>query len=595
MLFRRFETSHASGGRNVKMLRVLMISGLVFITTLSADMNQASKAASDLAKGIGAKYSDPSNLPFNIKSEDLTPSSESHQTFDANKAKQDAQQNKHQHSVADEMKPSNSIDLRPGDALFKTSEEASSGALQKVGGTETSHTTSEISQDKVCRESGKPYPLKIMRSLNVKVKHTPKVEKIVRVCSEHTISDDYLFGGVRGKNTDFRTYNRNLLEKDPDVQKETIRDWVKSGWFSDDVYVAYKHKDDAETCNQYAYQNKVTQEEKWEEIADEWMPETQEMEKLAQGPNCRAIERKCVEGKSERIINGKKVTRDCWKDKLMYVCEPSLIQECSKWRGLGCTEQSQTCIQQGEDNRCLLWEKTYSCKSKSKEIQQVYLSTQDLYCFDGKCVDPLEVEDNKNFGEVVTKLSVFKEIKQDLEKVDSMDARSAKVFKGKCLKCQKNVCENVMYDCCGPMDGFTNSIYLSRCSEEEKELASKKAAGQCHYVGSKSNKLLGSLWTSSYTHAYCCFPSKFVRVLQQKAREQLKKSWGSASSPDCEGLTMDEVQGLRFDTMDLSEAYEEQLKSMRQRTDAKEAFQDTNAIRERLQKRMEHMQKGNQK
>jgi len=210
-----------------------MIVGLLFISTVSANMNQASKAASEVAKGIGSKYSDPSNLPFKIKSEDLTPLSDKHKNFDANKAKQDAEQSKQHCSVADEMKPKKPIDIRPGDVLFQSSEKATSGALEKVGGEEFTHTTEEISQEKICLESGKPYPLKVRRNLNVMVKHTPKVEKNVKVCMEHTLSDDFLFGGLRGKNSDFRKDNRKALEQNPDVQKDSICDWVKSGFFSE--------------------------------------------------------------------------------------------------------------------------------------------------------------------------------------------------------------------------------------------------------------------------------------------------------------------------------------------------------------------------
>lgn len=192
----------------------------------------------------------------------------------------------------------------------------------------------------------------------------------------------------------------------------------------------------------------------------------------------------------------------------------------------------------------------------------------------------------------MTKLSVFNEIKKELHDQHKFDARTAKVFGGEHLKCHKNVCETLMYDCCGSLDGFTNMVGLSRCDAEEKALSARKKAGHCHYVGSKSESFLGFLWKSRDVHSYCCFPSKFMRVLQEKAREQLGKSWGGGGSPNCEGLTLDEIKRLRFDLMDLSEAYEEQLKTLKERNkgDAAKQFENERLVKAKLKQRMKALQ-----
>ena len=214
-----------------------------------------------------------------------------------------------------------------------------------------------------------------------------------------------------------------------------------------------------------------------------------------------------------------------------------------------------------------------------------------LYCLDGNCIDTT-YNDNQQFGEVMTKLSVFNEIKKELHDQQKFDARTAKVFGGETLKCHKNVCETLMYDCCGSLDGFTTAIGLSRCDAEEKALSERKKAGHCHYVGSKSEDFLGFLWKSRDVHSYCCFPSKFMRVLQEKAREQLGKSWGWGGSPNCDGLTLDEIKRLRFDLMDLTEAYEEQLKTLKEcnKGDVTKQFENERAVKTKLEKRMKALQ-----
>lgn len=66
-----------------------------------------------------------------------------------------------------------------------------------------------------------------------------------------------------------------------------------------------------------------------------------------------------------------------------------------------------------------------------------------------------------------------------------------------------------------------------------------------------SSSFLGSCYETK--EGWCCFPSKLGRIVQEQARAQLGKSWGSAKNPDCSGFTIEELGLLRFDEMDLSE------------------------------------------
>lgn len=177
-----------------------------------------------------------------------------------------------------------------------------------------------------------------------------------------------------------------------------------------------------------------------------------------------------------------------------------------------------------------------------------------MFCIDGRCYDS-SYEDNKDFAEVITKLSVFDEMEKNVE--GSIDSLS--IFKGYKSSCTKNILSNVLYDCCGTMDGLALSLNLARCTTEEKNLAKKKNQGLCHYVGRYDKDTLW--WKSSDVNTYCCFPSKLVYVVQKEARKQLKIGWGSAKDPSCRGLIPDEIKRLDFSKMDLKEAYEELLGS----------------------------------
>ena len=96
-----------------------------------------------------------------------------------------------------------------------------------------------------------------------------------------------------------------------------------------------------------------------------------------------------------------------------------------------------------------------------------------------------------------------------------------------------------------------------KCSESEFELDVNRELKKCHYVGSYCHRkislgLFGSLCVEK-RQSYCCFSSPMSRIIQQQARPQLGRSWGSPKNPSCGGLTIDEITNLDWDKVDLSE------------------------------------------
>ena len=561
----------------------------VSVTIISGSMDQAKREGEALARSQKATHGD---LPTKRQDPNaVLPQADKGKTFDARKAQHDVTFKRVPETPVDNLQPKSPYDLRSDDPMFVAGDRITDNPEAILNATITQHETSAEYTTKTCRESGKPYPISVIRNLRVDVKHTPLIKKKVKVCKGHRVVSGNWFGGISGANVDFKTYHRNRLEADKDVDASTIDAWTNSGIIIDDVYVAWKHIEDAKSCDKYEHVDKVIQEEKWEEVGEEWVAEDTASYMKGRGPDCRLTYREVLVGPETRMINGKAVSRDSWKDNQTYHCQYPPVKGCEALRAAKCDEQSQRCVQTGVNNTCSLWEKAFRCRSKSGRLVTTASSRDALYCLDGNCIDTT-YNDNQRFGEVMTKLSVFNEIKKELHDQHKFDARTAKVFGGEHLKCHKNVCETLMYDCCGSLDGFTNMVGLSRCDAEEKALSERKKVGHCHYVGAKPENFLGFLWKSRDVHSYCCFPSKFMRVLQEKAREQLGKSWGWGGSPNCEGLTLDEIKRLRFDMMDLTEAYAEQLKTLKERNkgDVTKQFENERAVKAKLEQRMKALQ-----
>lgn len=81
-----------------------------------------------------------------------------------------------------------------------------------------------------------------------------------------------------------------------------------------------------------------------------------------------------------------------------------------------------------------------------------------------------------------------------------------------------------------------------------------KEASRVHYVGNycSQDSIFGCL---SRKYVYCTYPSKLSRIIIEQGKSQLGQSFGSSKNPDCRGFTLQELESLNFDAMDLSEFY----------------------------------------
>ncbi len=105
------------------------------------------------------------------------------------------------------------------------------------------------------------------------------------------------------------------------------------------------------------------------------------------------------------------------------------------------------------------------------------------------------------------------------------------------------------------------------CEEEEMQTVSSVAVKNCHYIGTYcKSKVLGVCIVKM--KSYCCFQSQLGRIINEQIRLQMEEKkledgtvvkvpkiadWGSARSPYCEGLSVEDLNKVDWDAIDLSE------------------------------------------
>lgn len=107
-------------------------------------------------------------------------------------------------------------------------------------------------------------------------------------------------------------------------------------------------------------------------------------------------------------------------------------------------------------------------------------------------------------------------------------------------------------------DAQTDAVLfgLISCRAEEKLLAEKKKAGNCHYVGEFCSRRIPLIGCVQKKKSSCCFNSKLARIINEQGREQLTRSWGSARNPECKGFTPEEFQRLDMSRINFAEFIE---------------------------------------
>lgn len=260
----------------------------------------------------------------------------------------------------------------------------------------------------------------------------------------------------------------------------------------------------------------------------------------------------CTEpgGDKTVTVDGKPYTvhQDCWAYRDSYLTQSESEGTCGAYiHNAACNVVNQQCVDQG-DGACLHANITYSCETKVKGEGQV--CGDELFCTDGSCVLDNNGK-NDMFAKAASELAAVAAAGKDVAELNSNDV---KIFTGKGVSCKKFAAG--FSNCCKD-SGWGQDVGLASCSSEEKALGKAKEKRLTVYVGEYcSKKVLGVCLEKK--RGYCEFDSKLAQIVQQQGRSwQLGIGFGSGSSPDCRGITPEELQKIDFSKVDFSAFYDD--------------------------------------
>ena len=278
----------------------------------------------------------------------------------------------------------------------------------------------------------------------------------------------------------------------------------------------------------------------------------------AQG--CAAGESRCSVGAEVRTIMGFPVSRDCWAYEQSFTCLAEGVEDytdCGPFQAdPSCEVIGQTCLSFVESDEtlgetpaeCQHWEYQYRCGGGMNLPE--HCSAFNV-CVGDLCEGIVD-EPNTDFGNAAAWLTVLDEAAKDSEK--SIDMQNVTLFAGTGRSCKVGALGTI--NCCND-SGWANGI-LGDCSESELALMDRIQAKAAVYIGTYcSRKVLGICLQKR--RSYCTFNSQLGMVFQKEIRRLSGRGWGSAKSPNCAGLPLDQIETINWDQIDLSEAFEDMI------------------------------------
>ncbi|ECL8858988.1 type-F conjugative transfer system mating-pair stabilization protein TraN [Salmonella enterica] len=249
------------------------------------------------------------------------------------------------------------------------------------------------------------------------------------------------------------------------------------------------------------------------------------------------------------------LTEACWAYRDKYVTQSADNGTCQAYvDNPACTLAARQCAFYSDEGTCLHEYATYSCESKT--AGKVMICGGDVYCLDGEC-DKAQSGKSNDFGEAVSQLAALAAAGKDVAALNGVDVRA---FTGKATFCRKAVAG--FSNCCKD-GGWGQDAGLAKCNSEEKALGKAKKDKLTVSVGEFcSKKVLGVCLQKK--RGYCQFDSKLAQIVQQQGRNgQLHISFGGAKHPDCRGITVDELQDIKFDRLDFTNFYEDLMNNQK--------------------------------
>ncbi|HIB1630940.1 TPA: type-F conjugative transfer system mating-pair stabilization protein TraN [Salmonella enterica subsp. enterica serovar Muenchen] len=294
----------------------------------------------------------------------------------------------------------------------------------------------------------------------------------------------------------------------------------------------------------------------------EWIPRVEWVESCPFNKVDGALKgTECTEpgGTKTGIMEGKpwSLTEACWAYRDNYVTQSADNGTCQVYvDNPACTLAARQCAFYSDEGTwtCLHEYATYSCESKT--AGKVMICGGDVFCLDGEC-DKAQSGKSNDFGEAVSQLAALAAAGKDVAALNGVDVRA---FTGQAKFCRKAAAG--FSNCCKD-GGWGQDVGLAQCNSEEKALGKAKKDKLTVSVGEFcSKKVLGVCLQKK--RSYCQFDSKLAQIVQQQGRNgQLHISFGSSKHPDCRGITVDELQNIKFDQLDFTNFYEDLMNNQK--------------------------------
>ena len=272
--------------------------------------------------------------------------------------------------------------------------------------------------------------------------------------------------------------------------------------------------------------------------------------------SCNVASQSCTEGAATHTVNGISYTEPCWEQTQHWAC--TVGNTCKKLPNLNidpsklvsgqtsCTATSKQCAISA-DGACLQTQNNETCYTRLPD--NVNLDCDVPVQCNGTAAQnaanpackTTSYNSKTSMPDTVAKLSILNAIGKHF------DPNSLRFFTGKPMSCAIGAIGS--FNCCSD-SGWLNGGGLHSCSTEEKDLGIAKEKNMAIYVGTycADKTILGICLR--HKKSYCVYNSQISKITMSAAQSQLHKSFGGASSPNCSGLTEQQIKEMNWEKID---------------------------------------------
>lgn len=256
---------------------------------------------------------------------------------------------------------------------------------------------------------------------------------------------------------------------------------------------------------------------------------------VASNSSCHLVSDECGSPNEIININGTPVKRDCWEKSFQYICHGGNSEGfCQSLRDQGCEQVNSECIKSNIGD-CMEYKQSFRCPIKiCSPTTDVICGNGKEYCMNGDCTDQ-SYQKSHDFGKAVSALSSVSSAGKEI------DQTNLKIFTGKPYECSE---KPIGFSNCCSEKGWGQDAGLDHCSSAAKELHHARDNSVAIKVGrycSGSNPLP----CLEHSQVYCVFSSKLAKIIQEQGRgKQLRLGFGKAKHPNCEGITVQQLQQI---------------------------------------------------